>query len=233
MRYWKVWKQSILHFFFPSLCALCKQALLIQEQVLCIACEQKLPFTHYHALYNNETSIRLAGRFPFQQATSLFYFTQGSAVQELMHILKYKNHPEIGTYFGSLLGKQLRNEANFQSIEAIVAVPLHFKKEQQRGYNQSNLIAAACAEAMGVPFYSKALVRKRFTQTQTLKTRSERVDNMEAAFFVNNTNLFVNKHLLIMDDVLTTGATIEACALQLLKIPGTQISIATIGVVIS
>jgi ComF family protein len=149
-----------------------------------------------------------------------------------MHALKYKNHPEIGAYFGTLLGKQLRSEANFQNIKAVVAVPLHYKKEQQRGYNQSNLIAASCAEAMGVPFYSKALIRKRFTQTQTQKTRSERVDNMEAAFFINNSNLFVNKHILIIDDVLTTGATMEACALQLLKLPGTQVSIATIGIVI-
>ena len=94
------------------------------------------------------------------------------------------------------------------------------------------MIAAACAEAMGLPFYNKAIVRKRFTQTQTLKTRSERVDNMEEAFFIKNTELLIGKHLLIIDDVLTTGATIEACALQVLKIPNTQVSIATIGVVI-
>jgi len=232
MRYWKEWKQSILHLFFPSLCALCKQALLVQEKILCMACEHKLPYTFYHALPNNETTLRLAGRFPFQHASSLFYFTQESDVQQLMHALKYKHHPEIGTYFGSLLGQQLSKEKSFKAIDGIVAIPLHYKKEQQRGYNQSNLIAAACAEAMGLPFYNKAIVRKRFTQTQTLKTRSERVDNMEAAFFINNTELLIGKQLLIIDDVLTTGATVEACALQILKIPGTQVSIATIGIVI-
>ena len=232
MRYWNEWKQSMMHLFFPSLCALCKQALLVQENTLCFACEHKLPYTHFHALPNNETALRLAGRFPFKHATSLFYFTQQSAVQQLMHALKYEHRPAIGTYFGSLLGQQLREIKAFQGIDGIIAIPLHYKKEQQRGYNQSNLIAAACAAAMGLPFYNKAIVRKRFTQTQTLKNRLQRVENLEDAFFINNTKLLIGKHLLIIDDVLTTGATMEACALQVLKIPNTQVSIATIGIVI-
>ena len=219
---------GLLHLFFPRLCAGCKQPLVSREEVICIACDDQLSRTNYHNAPENETVIRLAGRIPVAYATSLAYFTDESLLQHLIHGLKYKGKEQNGLFLGKELGKAI-NPLDW-GIEAIVPVPLFRKKEFSRGYNQSLMIAEGIGEVLGVPVYSKAIVRVRHTESQTEKSREERVDNVKGAFQVRDEAQLRGKHILVVDDVLTTGATIEACALTILDIQDTRVSIATAGI---
>lgn len=220
--------QGFIHLFYPRLCEGCRKPLHLQEDLLCIGCETNIAYTNFHHLQNNEAWSRLSGRLPFSHATSLAYFGREGLLQQLIHGLKYKGKQGIGRFLGKALGKCIKPER--WEIDAIVPVPLHKKKEQKRGYNQSRLIANGMSEVMDVPVLNNIVVRTRFTESQTDKTREQRLENVSRAFALANTSLAANKHLLVVDDVLTTGATIEACALALLAAPGVEISIATVGI---
>lgn len=222
--------KGILHLFYPQLCEACHQPLLDNEEVLCIGCEQHLPLTNYHAFENNETVSRLSGRFPFEYATSLAYFTEENLLQHLLHRLKYKERELIGLYFGKQLGAVIES-LNWQP-DAIIAVPLHKKKETKRGFNQSNLIGEGISETLNIPLLKDVLHRVKNTTTQTDKNRQERIDNVKDAFVAMKKGAVENKHILLLDDVLTTGATIESCANELLKIKGVRLSIATVGIAV-
>ena len=174
--------------------------------------------------------MRFAGRLPLQKAASLAYFTDGGLLQHLLHGLKYQDKKEIGTYLGHQLGQDMKQLNWQESIDAIVPVPLHPKKQAIRGFNQALIIAEAMSDVLHIPTYADAVKRNRFTETQTQKTREERMLNMEGAFEVNNPAKIENKHILVIDDVLTTGATLEACAKALLAVNGVRVSIATIGI---
>ena len=147
-----------------------------------------------------------------------------------MHQLKYKDRPDVGQYLGKVYGAMLRQAPAFESVELILPVPLHERRLRQRGYNQSAAFAEGLAQAWGIPFDDKALRRTQHTETQTHKSRIERFDNVSAAFAVAQAETLQGKHLLLVDDVLTTGATLEACGLKLLEIPGTRLSLATIAI---
>src|SRR5690606_1828740 len=157
-----------------------------------------------------------AGRLLLAKATSFLYFTQTGMVQELLHELKYRNNKELGIYLGKLMGLELENQDWFEGIEAIVPVPLHFKKEYSRGYNQSGLLADGPSEACGKPAWHRLLLRTRNTDTQTKKNRIERWENVKDVFEIGSSKAGV-KHILLVDDVLTTGATLEACGRTLMK----------------
>jgi ComF family protein len=223
--------QGLIHLFYPRLCEGCGKPLIATENVLCLQCSLLLPRTEYHGISGNETELKFAGRFPFQHATSLAYFTKDGLLQELLHGLKYRNKKEIGKYLGNELGKELLHTDWIKSIDVITPVPLHFKKQGQRGYYQAAVIAHAISEITQVPYDGDIIVRARDTQTQTRKTREERVDNMNDAFSIGIGKDIKGKQVLIIDDVLTTGATLEACAKTILKVPGTTVSMATIAIV--
>lgn len=225
-------RHGLTHLFYPRLCEGCRKPLLPSEQVLCIGCGLQLPETGY-AADDNETAIRLAGRVPFLHATSLAYFTNEGLLQHLLHGLKYKGRKETGYYLGKRLGEQLKKTLWAQSIDVIIPVPLHKAKKAKRGYNQSLLIAEGIGDTLNIPASDGLLLRVRGTDSQTHKTREERVTNMEEAFCVKKTGSLTGKHILLCDDVLTTGATLEACALALMKEESIKISIATIGIAIS
>lgn len=217
--------EGLSHLFYPKLCIVCRSSLVLQEDVLCLSCENELPLTNFHSFKNNETAIRLSGRFPFVQATSLAYFHEDGMLQYLMHQLKYQQQQQIGLYLGKQLGKVLL-AANWK-VDGVLAVPLHKKKEVTRGYNQCVIIGAGISQQLNIPLLDKIIVRTKNTASQTQKNRQERLNNVKDAFAVKN--IPKQKHLLLIDDVLTTGATIESCALELLKIEGMQLSIATVG----
>lgn len=216
---------------YPRQCMGCSKPLLAEEDTLCLNCNvYLLPRTAYHHIPNNETAGRFTGRVPVERATSLAYFTDGGLLQHLLHQLKYKGNKQVGRFLGTQLGYELQQTGWAQGIDGIIPVPLHKSKEQARGYNQSAVIAESMATVLQLPVWPNALQRILPTESQTNKTRIERIANMQGAFAVADAEVVTNKHVLLIDDVITTGATLEACALELLKQPGLRISIATIGI---
>jgi ComF family protein len=224
---------GLTHLLFPRLCAGCSKPLLPEEEVLCLNCNvYYLPRTAYHHLHENETILRFAGRFPFEKATSLAYFTSEGLLQHLLHELKYNDRKDIGIFLGRQLAYDLEQTKWANGIDAIVPVPLHPDKEKLRGYNQSIIISEGMSKVLDMPAMGNALLRIRNTESQTQKTREERILNVQEAFAVKDTEKIKGKHLLLVDDVLTTGATLESCAIALLQTPGVRISIATIGIAV-
>lgn len=217
-----------LHLLFPRLCEGCNKPLVKNEEVLCIRCYTFLATTNYHHIKDNETATRLSGRIAFQYATSFAYFTNDGLLQHLLHGLKYKNKKQNGVFLGKELGQCLLEQA--WHVDLLIPVPLHQKKEAQRGYNQSLFICEGISSVLNIPVVTDALARKRFTESQTDKSREERIKNVNNAFELRNVKSIRDKHILLVDDVLTTGATLEACADALLSVSGVSISIATIGI---
>ena len=220
--------RNIAHLVYPQLCDGCRKPLLEQEQVLCLHCIQELPRTDYHHIPDNETAMRFAGRFPFLYATSMAYFTSDGLLQHLLHALKYEGRKDIGYFLGQQLGYDLLDAGI--TADVIVPVPLYKKKEAQRGYNQSSYIAEGIGYVLNIPVSGRGMQRTRHTESQTQKTREERVQNVSDAFTCSED--MAGRHVLLCDDVLTTGATLEACALALRRRQGTQVSLVTVGIAI-
>ena len=215
--------------FYPKLCLVCGTKKPSKGEILCLTCQHKLPATGFHLDPENPFMERFWGRLPLQAAASLFHFIKGGRAQQLIHQLKYNDKPEVGTRFGQLYGKQLRDSPLFQGIDLIIPVPLHPRRKHKRGYNQSETFARGLSDSMGVPSLSNILERRSFTQTQTRKTRIERMNNVLEAFQLRREKVVQGKHVLLVDDVITTGATLEACGMRLLEAEGVQLSLATIG----
>ncbi len=226
-------KHGFVHLLYPRLCEGCSKPLMAAEKVLCIGCSLEIPETGYHHIADNETALRFAGRIPFVLATSYAWFTNDGLLQHLVHGLKYKNKKETGLYLGRRFGRALKETDWIADIDMIVPVPLHPAKQAKRGYNQSMLIAEGMSAALNIPASDNILLRVRDTESQTNKTRAERVDNMAGAFKRGKNGVRGCKHILICDDVLTTGATLEACALALMAGESVKISVATIGIAVS
>jgi ComF family protein len=221
--------RHFIELVYPNLCRACGNHLSESEEVLCIICENELPKTGFHAFPDNAVFKRMYNRMPVENATSLFYFDKGNRVQRLMHQLKYSGKTEIGEYLGMMLGNDLKNTESYKSISLIVPVPLHEKKIRQRGYNQSEYFAYGIAKAMKTPVVTNIIKRTAHTETQTGKNRFERWDNVKEAFRLISPELITDNHILLVDDVITTGATLEACGQLLTEIRGVRLSIATIA----
>ena len=222
--------QHLLQLVLPRLCAGCHVPLLDGETIVCLTCSLEVPLAHFHGSAENDAAARLAGRFPFERATAHLHFAEDSLTQHLIHLLKYKRRAGIGLQLGELFGRALKEADWTEDIHLIVPVPLHPKKEATRGFNQSALLAKGMAESTGIPTDARALRRIRHTESQTRKTRAERIENVAGAFVARNPRKLVGKHVLLVDDVLTTGATVESCAQAVLAIPGTRVSVATLAI---
>ncbi|MFO8001852.1 MAG: ComF family protein [Marinilabilia sp.] len=215
--------------FFPVVCKGCGETLSHSQNVLCRACESELPRTRYEKMPVNPVVQMFWGRARLEYASALFYYRKGERLQNLIHQLKYKGAKEIGTYLGQLGGKIL-NEAEIPiSPDAIVPVPLHPRKQAIRGYNQTSLIAEGMHSVSGIPVMHDAVIRTKHSGSQTRRGRYERWENVEGIFKVLFPELLRNKHLLILDDVVTTGATLEALCHALDEIPDIKRSVLTIG----
>ena len=220
---------DLISLFYPRLCAGCNTPLVIGEDILCLNCQADLPRTNYHFYPENPVFQLFIGRANITLASSFCQFDKGGRLQYLLHQLKYKGNYEIGFKMGILFGYDLIQNSLYQDIDAIIPVPLHPRKEKKRGYNQSAEIGKGLAQSMNRPVITGNLVREIHTTSQTRKGRFERWENVSGIFNVKNDASLSGKHLLLVDDVVTTGATLEACCEPLLKIPGVKVSIATLA----
>jgi ComF family protein len=223
------WFSDFLNLFYPSVCAACGERLLTQEKIICTHCLVDIPRTNFHDQINNPVSQLFWGRAKIENATALFRFHKGSRFQELLHLLKYKGRQDVGVELGRQLGFELKKSELYKSVEIVIPVPLHPKREKKRGYNQAECISRGMAESMEIEVYARNLIRKTATETQTKKSRIERWQNVESIFIIKEPELLKNKHVIIVDDVVTTGATLEACAQALLKVEGIKVSIAALA----
>lgn len=221
---------DLLSLFSPPVCCACATVLVRGEQTLCVNCLMKLPQTNFHRMRDNMIEKSFWGRIRIERATSFFFFVKGNDFQHLLHALKYKGRSDIGVYLGKRFGNELVTHPDFRHFDRIIPVPLHTDKLKKRGYNQSEMIARGMSKAMNIPVDTKTLIRSTFTETQTKKSRIERWENVKSVFAANPDTNLNGCHILLVDDVLTTGATIEGCAQALLdKNPDVKISVATLA----
>lgn len=219
---------SFLELFYPRICLSCDEHLTEQEELICIKCEHHLPLTLYSNYSDNPIEMLFWGRAPVQAAASLYFFNKGGGIQKMMHQLKYKQRKDVGRWMGKKLGKQLSISSRFNSIDLIVPIPLHPKKKFKRGFNQSDLIALGIEEETGWK-YANVLIRKDDTSTQTKKGKYERWLNVGSSFRVDPQLQIKNKNILLVDDVITTGATMEGNIQTLLDGGAASVSIASVA----
>jgi ComF family protein len=228
----RVFKRAVtdlISLLFPNLCNGCGRPLFGGEDLICTACLFDLPYTDFHLFDDNRVAKQLWGRLPLNVAMAMLYFKKANRVQNLMHNLKYNNKTDLGVLLGKLLGDRLIEHEKYRSADLIMPVPLHKKKLRSRGYNQSYFIASGAAEILGITLSVTHLLRTEATESQTKKSRYTRYENMQSVFAIANAEDLTGKHILLIDDVLTTGATLEACGNELLKNGAAKISIATLA----
>jgi ComF family protein len=219
---------SIIDFFYPRICPGCKIALVKGENCICSKCLFQLPRTNFLADKENVVAKIFWGRIYIENAASFLYFQKGGRLQEILHHLKYRKLGQIGVELGQLFGKELI-QSHFAEANVIVPVPLHPSRLRKRGYNQSEKIGQGISETMGIPMITNAIKRVQKNESQTHKSRYDRWENVEQIFKISDTFTLTGKHVLLVDDVITTGATIEACAHEILKTPNCKVSIVTIA----
>ena len=220
-------KDSFLHLLFPRICDGCGSDILAKESVLCMRCMEAMPETNFELHPDNPVEKKFWGRLSVQQATAQYYFTRESLMQHLMHQFKYKRNKDLGKQLGRMMGESIKKSGRF-TIDALVPLPLFPAKEKRRGYNQATILCEGMAESLQVPVLKDVVIRSQHTDTQTKKGRIERWQNMEGKFILDKPELISNKNVLLVDDVITTGATLEACGAELLKAENVKLSIAAL-----
>ena len=221
--------RDLLGLLFPHLCCGCGTHLYKGEDQICTQCLCQLPYTDYHLFPENKAARQLWGHVRCNAVTSLLYFKKGSRTQNLIHHLKYRGRKDLGVKLGHMIAERLMQAPAYSGIDLIVPVPLHPRRERNRGYNQSLCIAEGIGSVLNVPVNRSGLVRTGLTKSQTKKGRYDRFRNMQAVFKVNDAALFKNRHILLIDDVMTTGATLEACSIALQTCNPQKLSIATVA----
>lgn len=219
----------LINLFYPRVCPACGNLLMKGEETVCLSCRYLLPKTHYENNPENPLAQTFWGQVDFHAVTAEYFFSKTGKVQHLLHQLKYQGNKDAGYFLGQQLGESIKNAELFQGIDYLVPIPLHPKKEHLRGYNQSFVIAQGVEEKTGIPINKGVLIRKVYTSTQTRKSREERWDNVKEIFDVIDAEVFVSKHVLLIDDVLTTGATLMAAGSTLLKVPDIIVSAAAVA----
>lgn len=223
-----IWNDFV-SMFFPVVCVSCGKNLFKNENSICTYCLYHLPQTGFHLTNDNPVAKIFWGRINIEAAAAFYTFNKGGHVQQLIHQLKYKGQQQVGVDLGKLYGFELQNSSPFSTVDLIVPVPLHKVKQRKRGYNQSACFAQGLAETLKRETDTTILFRSSSSESQTKKSRFFRWKNVENLFYIKNEHRLQHKHILLVDDVITTGATLEACAQTLLKIEGVKLSIATIA----
>ncbi len=220
---------DLFDLFFPQVCVNCGRILQINGRFLCFYCLSEMPLTHFSFMPKNAVEITFKGRVPVRAATSLLYFEKKSLVQNLIHRLKYHQQPEIGVFLGQWLGEEMLISKRFDTIDFVIPVPLHPNKEKSRGYNQVMLFAESLSAQLKVELRPDLLIKIVDRKTQTQKRRSDRISDISEDYYIKDHDSIKNKHILLVDDIITTGATLEACSYQLLNVSGVQLSFASMA----
>lgn len=220
----------LLDLISPRCCVVCGHRLSVTEEIICVRCNFHLPRTGFQRNpYENEMAKLFWGQIPIERATSLFYYEAHAETANILYELKYRDHPEIGEVMGRMLAKEIQPSGFFDGIDEIIPIPLAKKRLRQRGYNQSMEIACGVSEMTGLPILNKVIERTAFEGSQTRKGRWGRNENVEHVFKLADASAIRGKHLLLIDDVVTTGATMIACSKELLKVPDIKISVLSLG----
>ncbi len=220
---------DFLNLFYPEVCQICDSILVKNEHVICINCMHELPITNFHLDNENPVTKVFHGRVKVENATALLLFQKKGAVQKLIHNLKYKGQQKIGNFLGKWMGEELINSDGYSEIDAVIPVPLHPRKLRSRGFNQVEDFGKEIASALQVPYLDNVLLKRSFSGSQTIKSRFARWGNIEESFVLANPGLIHKKHLLLVDDLITTGSTLEACATVLKEAGDVKISVATMA----
>lgn len=221
--------KALVNLFFPKLCNGCNSLLLNNEAVICVKCRHDLPYTYHHQIENNEIMSKFYGILPVEQATALLYFHSKGIAQELIHNLKYRKQQEIGTLLGIIYAHELIDSNKIPKVDFIIPTPIHKKRLQERGYNQVTTFCEALSKELQIPIDNEVLFRTKHTKTQTKKSKTKRAELLSNNFKIKIKEDHIGKHYLLVDDVITSGATIEACAKALLEIPDSKVSLLAIA----
>lgn len=220
---------DFISLLFPRVCHGCGNHLLRNESVICTECYVFIPRSNYHLAEDNPVAKLFWGRCRIEKAAAFSYYIRGSRIRKLIHSMKYKGIREIGTELGKIYGRTLKSSGFTGGIDLIIPVPLHPSKKRIRGFNQSEAVSEGISETTGLPIDTSSFVRISATETQTKRARYERWVNVEGIFKVVDENKLKGKHILLVDDVITTGSTIESCACEILKTEGTKISVVALA----
>ncbi|HEX9825963.1 MAG TPA: phosphoribosyltransferase family protein [Flavobacteriaceae bacterium] len=216
--------------FFPKVCLGCNGYLVDNESYVCTSCRHQLPLTNFHLDSNDAVKNVLFGRIKLENATSLLHFSKKGIVQQLMHNLKYRSHQDVGLFLGKWLGEELKTIKGYQDIDVVIPVPLHKSRLRQRGYNQVAKFGQEIANALEIEFNTKVLLKTKAIKSQVFKSQFLRTSMDSATFSISENQTLKGKHILLVDDIVTTGTTIESCANALLNIEGVKISVATMAI---
>jgi ComF family protein len=220
---------DLLSLVWPNLCSVCNERLYRHERHICTKCQTSLPRTNFHLWKENDFHRLFWGRVKIKYASAYFYYLKESPYRKLIRKLKYENEPQIGTLLGREYGYEI-NESVFKDVDLILPVPLHQRRERFRGYNQSWKICEGLSESLNKPTFERLFIRKKDTETQTKKSRYERWENVSNIFCVTDLEKIKDKHILLVDDVVTTGSTMEACVEALLEAGAKEVSLAALGI---
>lgn len=226
--FYDLW-DDVISLLFPRLCFGCGNNLMRNEELICTECYVMIPRTNYHLKPDNPVARLFWGRCMIERAAAFSFYTKESRIRRLIHQLKYKGVKEIGPLLGRIYGISLHSSGFLDEIDLIIAVPLHPSKIRQRGYNQSDLISSGMSDATGIPVGTGIIIRKSATKTQTRKSRYDRWTNVQDMFSVTDPGRLKERHVLLVDDVITTGSTIEACASEILRVENARVSVAALA----
>ena len=221
---------DLIDMIYPKLCLSCNETLAGSESVICTKCIYEIPKTNFHTCKYNSVFDLFYGKISIFSATAFFYFQKGSVYQNLMHQLKYKGHKEIGIELGKLFALDIQHATDYNKIDYIIPIPLHPSRQRKRGYNQSEMIAIGMAEILHAKVLNHAIIRNKATQTQTKKSKTERMENVKSIFEIKDKISFSGSHILLIDDVITTGSTLISCAEEIHKNVSCKLSIAALAI---
>ena len=220
----------LVHFFYPHNCIGCGSDIIEKENFLCLECINDLPHTDFATHAGNPVEKIFWGRIPVTFGMTEFYFSKDSIIQNCIHEFKYRGNKKLGSYLGKIIGRTMLSSNRFSNIDFLIPLPLFTEKEFKRGFNQSSILCCGINEVTNIPVITKNVIRIIHTETQTKKGRIQRWENVEKSFSVIEPEILRGKHILLVDDVITTGATIEACGREILKIDGVQLSVASLAI---